>query len=253
VKPFSRNAVKSSPIERIPLKGMNHSQVMKINAVVPGYPIISYDLVKKDTLLIPGKLPLTPTKRLVVLVPSEEIHRFLLSNRIWHLATKSKLNVIYLALDSNAEETASQHRLLQDLATFSADREIKIETFISKEGTWMKAVQQITHPGDLLVCLDGHQISLNIFQHRSLGEELAEVSGQPVYLLEGILVNVATTKKIKIQNISAWIISICILAIFFLTQNWMDHQLAKPGSTIIILVSVLIEIFALYKVSDWIG
>ena len=224
----------------------------QIQAVVPGYGQLPVRVIAEDVLLIQDKLPLKPTKRLVVLVPSGEVDETTLARRVWQLATSSSFSVLYLALSPDVTQIAYQRRRLASLAALTSGENVQAHASVSAEKNWRLALEQILQSGDLLVCLTSHQVSEHLFWHRKLGEKLVETVGVPVYLFSGLKIGPAPQERQAIKDVLAWIASLSLLAAFFGIQVSIDRSIAEPLSTILLCLSVVVETYLFLKINEWI-
>ena len=206
-----------------------------------------------DVILIPDDLPMAPIRRLVVLIPPGEVDERSLARRVYHLASSSHNNVIYLAIDPESEISPLQRRQLASLASLTTGKDVYIEVKLCAEKTWFQALDKILGPGDLLVCLADHPVYDYFILRRKLGERLAGHVTVPVYLLNGVKVGRAPHTQQAIKEIEAWIAFFVILVSFFVLQVGIQRSTDKPAATILLCISVLVEVYFLWKINEWIG
>ena len=253
MKTFAMHSIEIAPGQPAALPVRHGDFPTPVMAVIPGYSKLPVAEVAEDVLLVPDRLPPVPTRRLVVLVPPGEIDENLLTRRVWQLAASSNLQVLYLALSPQYEYIASQRRQLAGLAARTADKDIHAQISLSAEQSWPQALEKIRRPGDLPICLAGHQVSKVLFGRKALGKHLAEIAGMPVYMLGGIKISAAPYRLPWIKETMAWTASIILLAAFFGLQVGIDRAIEKPISTILFLLSMLAEVYFLVKINEWIG
>jgi hypothetical protein len=253
--------MKSLSIQSIPIPS-GHSRVFQddppdqaaqIQVVVPGYARLPAHVIDEDILLVKEQSSLNPTRRLVVLIPPGEFDETALARRVWQLAASSSFSVLYLALSPDATQSAYQRRRLAGLAAVTSDQNVRAHSSVSAEKNWRKVLEQILTPGDLLVCLAGHFVTKRLFWHRSLGEELVETLDVPVYLFGRFKIGSIPQQRQTIREVLAWVAFILLLAIFFRVQVSIDRTIARPLSTLITSFSVVVEIYLLWKINEWIG
>ena len=227
--------------------------VAKTQAVVPGYAQLPASVVDGDTLLFRDKLPLNPTQRLVVLVPPGEVDEIALARHVWQLATCSCLRVLYLALSPDVAQAAYQRRRLAGLAALTSDQNIHAHASVFAEKNWQQALEQIWQPGDLVVCLANHQVSNHLIWRRNLGDQLFETLGMPVYLLGGCEISPVPLDWQGIKGLFSIMTSLSLVVVFFGVQVIIERSINRPLATILLSLSVLVEIYLLYKNNEWIG
>jgi hypothetical protein len=225
----------------------------QIQAVLPGYARLPTDVIEDDVLLIQDKLPLNPTHRLVVLVPCGEIDETALARRVWQLAGSSGFSVLYLALSPDVTQTAYQRRRLAGLAALTSGRDIHAHASVREEKNWRQALERTLQHGDLLVCLASHKVPEHLFWRRKLGEQLVETAGVPVYMFSGFKIVPVPQEWRAVREVLAWIGSLFLLAAFFGVQVSIDRAIDGPLATILLWISVGLEIYLLWKFNELIG
>jgi hypothetical protein len=223
-----------------------------IRTFLPGYNQLPASVVQNDRLLIPDRIPVTPTRRLVVLIPEGEIDNNALARRIWQLASSSGLSILYLALLPDHKSTY-QSRRLATLASLTASRESRPQTSVSQEKSWFKAVEKILRAGDVLICLKEHQLSRGVFFRKTLGEMLSAATAAPVYMLGGLEIVPNPQSNQITKTLLAWTVSISLMVVFFILQIVIDRFSVQPASTWFQFISVVVEIYLLWKVNEWIN
>lgn len=225
----------------------------QLQAVVPGYAQLPAGVIDEDILLVQDRFPLNPTQRLVVLVPPGEIDETILARRVWQLANSSCFNVLYLALSPDGTQTAYQRRRVVSLASMTSGQRFHSHGSVSTERNWQQALEHALQPGDLLVCLASHKIPKHVMWHTLLGKQLAITMGIPVYLFSGFKIAPAPQERQTIQEALAWIFSLLLIAAFFGIQVSIDRSIAGPLSTFLLWLSVVVEVYLLWKINELIG
>lgn len=226
---------------------------VQIQAVLPGYLAHPADGDKKDTLLVQDSRQLKPTRRLVVLVPPGEIDEPALARRVWQLAIDSCLGVLYLALCPDDLQVSHQRLRLADLAAVTSGRAVRAHAIVSEEKNWRLALAKVLAPGDVLVCLASHTITRYLAWRAPLGEQLAETAGVPVFMLDGFKIGQSPNQKQALKGLLAWIACVALLVGFFGIQVGIVRSTDQLLSSILLCLSVLVELYLLWKINDWIG
>lgn len=220
---------------------------------LPGYRELPEAAQLGDALILPNPVPVIPTRRLIVIVPPEEIDEDALVRRVWQLVANSPLEVLYLSLEPDDLYAAYQRRRLARMSSLTTSKEVRARTGMSTEKSWLRALLKLIRPGDLLVCLADYKIIDHYIWRRKLSEILAESTTVPVYLLAGLQVGSAIHQRQWFRDFVAWTASFVLIAIFFVLQVQTERMTTGSISTILLSMSVFIEIFLLYKINDWIG
>jgi hypothetical protein len=225
----------------------------KIRTIIPGYDQLPADEIRDDVLLFPEKSVLTPSRRLVVLVPRGGIAENALARRIWRLASASNLGVLYLTLSQDEEQVSYYRRRLTDLAMSTSDYKIRAYTNVSSGENWIDFVRRTLQPGDLVVCMTNHRFIHNFFQRRRLGEELFNIGKAPVYMLSGFRIGPAPEWEFFFKEVLAWVTSLLLIVAFLGLDVGIDHSTGGMLSKILIGLSIVGEFVLLLKVSEWIN
>ena len=224
-----------------------------LSALIPGVGKLAAAAFDGDVFLIPDNLPATPIQRLVVLIPPGDIDEQSVARRAYQLASGSHNNVLYLALDPRGEQAPFRRRQLASIASLTTGKEVNAEVRLCLEKTWFHALEKILAPGDLLVCLADHLIYDYFFLRRKLGERLADHVSVPVYLANGLNVGRTPETQQVAREMVAWTAFFILLVAFSVLQVNIQRSTEKPVSTIMLCLSVLVEIYSLWKINEWIG
>lgn len=222
-----------------------------VTTLMPGICTLPPATLLEDGLCIPDANVL-PARRLIVLVPIEDVDAFHLSRRVWQLAACSGLSVLYLALPLDEHPAVSLHRRLAELAALTSDKSVQARWMVGGAKSWRQALENVLQPGDLLVCLAGQRSAGWINRHLLLGEQMAKLLSLPVYLLGDVPLAVKQPPEWK-KELLGWVTSIALIAGFFVLQVNIDRTALRPVSTLILCLSVVVEIYLLGKVNEWIG
>jgi len=234
------------------IPGQSTALPAQIRAVLTGSSQLPQTALEADTLLVPDQLPPVPTRRLIVLVPAGEIDEHALARRVWQLAACSGLSVLYLALSPDADQVSYQCRRLVNLAALTTYPRVRADTNVHTEKNWSKVLRRTLQPGDLLVCL-AEDRTPGFFQRQALAKWLAMELSVTVYQLGDLQVKPALPSHNWIKDVLAWVTSITLIASFFWLQVGIDRSSAGSQATILLYLSVLIELFSLWKINEWIG
>lgn len=222
-----------------------------ITVFLPGFHQGGHGAHADDRLIIPDRIPVTPTRRLVVIMPDGELDDKALVRRIWELASTSGLNVLYLALSPGQNEAAYVRRHLADVASMTNYGPVGASTKIMVAGNWRQAVAEILHAGDLLVCVAKHRVAYRVLRRKMLGEVLSASFNVPVYLLGGLLIGPSRRRQKLVREVLAWLLFFAVIAGFSGSQIWIDQGYTKPLSTILLSISVVFELLLVFFINEW--
>jgi hypothetical protein len=192
-------------------------------------------------------------RRLVVLVPDGSLDENALAHKIWRLASISSLQVLFLGLSSDEENAPYFRRRLALLAAAINQGEVRARANVVVGEDWNRAVKNVLHSGDLLVCFARHMIPYRAIGRRNIGEVLAASFDVPVYLLGGLQVGRSPTQFQLVRSILAWSLSIAVLLAFGVLQIWISQNSNPSLSIMLICLSIVAEGITLFKLIEWIG
>jgi hypothetical protein len=225
--------------------------VQHIAGLLPGSPHGETDTLTGDRLIVPDRIPLTPTRRLVVLIPDAEFDQKALAKRIWELASRPEVNVLYLSLSPGPNDLARTRRRLTDLASMTNYGHVKASIKVKVGRNWAQAVAEILHAGDLLVCMARHRATYRVLGRKTLGELLSTSFDAPVYLLGGSLAGPSRQRQKLLRAVLAWLLFFAVIAAFAGIQIWIDQEYREPLSTILLCISVAFELSLVLMVNEW--
>ena len=191
------------------------------------------------SLLPSARLTSLPSERLVVLIPDEESVDNELAHRIWVLASPSGLQVLFLALCSDAGEEVNLRRQLVTQAAAIQDNRVSVGIQIEYGNDWIEKLKPVLRPGDTIVCFAGQQTG---WQHRPLSQVLSSNFKAPVHILSSPHPPPGDTKSGLLSQVVSWTGSIGIILGFFWIQVRIDQLPKDWAHTTLLCLSVAIEI-----------
>ncbi len=108
-----------------------------------------------DRLYVPPGEGQAAVRRLLVLVPQDAGLDAELAERAWRLASPTGLPVALVGLAHDSASEAQRRRQLASLAALTRDEGVPVTITLALEPTWLRAVQRLWRPGDLVVCFSG--------------------------------------------------------------------------------------------------
>jgi hypothetical protein len=253
MKTFAMHPTDISAGRALPFQASMSELSPQLSALIPGIGRLTAAALDGDAILIPDDLPVNPIRRLVVLIPPGDINEQSVARRVYQLASGSRNNVMYLALDPRGEQAPFRRRQLASLASLTTGKDVNTEVKLCIEKTWFQALDKILAPGDLLVCLADHLIFDYFFLRRKLGEQLAGHVSVPVYLANGLKVGRTPQTQQVVREMAAWTAFFILLVSFSVLQVGIQQSTEKPVTTIMFCLSILVEIYFLWKINEWIG
>jgi hypothetical protein len=230
-----------------------NSTTLSISTLLPGYPSKVAPEFESDFIIAPRRFPLSPTRRLVVLIPEGSLDENLLARKTWQLASPAALQVLLLGISPDGERASTMRRRLALLSANLVQAKVSASTSIVVGGNWNQALRKVIRKGDVLVCIARHKIAYYNILPRALGETLASAFEVPVYMLGGLKVGWSPVYLQRVRSMAAWGVSMFTLVAFAWLQIWISQNASKQLSSILICVSIVAEAITLLKANEWIG
>lgn len=175
--------------------------------------------------------------RLIVPVLEPDTDFSQLARRIWKLATSMCSNVLLIGISLDYLEEASIRRQLVTLAAAIQDSSVSVEAMVIGGVAWMRKMEAILRPGDMIVIQAKEEIST---ENRSISQELTSRLQVPVYILSSLQLPKYKRSGLLSQFI-LWLGAIGIMAGFFWIQVRIDQLPNDWAHTALLCVSVIIE------------
>ena len=220
---------------------------------LPGFPQEQNSAFREDYMILPARPPVTRSRRLVVLVPGGELKEDELGRKIWQLASKAALEIVYVALSPDIEYAPSLKRRLITLAASTNFANVRARPKILNGNNWEEALRDVIGPGDLVVSIADHKAPFRFVGRKTLGEVLSPALNLPVYMLGGIKVGQLPQQANLIKGFAGWCLSITTILAFGGLQIGLDRISANPDKTILLCLSLICEAFLIWKINEWLG
>lgn len=198
-------------------------------------------------------MALPAARRLVVLVPNQDIDVAAFARRIWSLAFPDRLDILLITLPADPDYLLTAERRLTTIAAILRDPRLHIESRVFSSRSWLKIARQVYQPGDVLVCPTEQTIAAGIGKCKPLGLALASTLKAPVYRLKDFYQQPAAVLPNWIKAIPYWIVVLATIAGFFKFEAVVNASVKGWVGTILLLVIVTIEVGLIYLWTSLIG
>lgn len=188
-----------------------------------------------------------PGQRLVVLVPDLESDPAELAAQIQALAAPRGLAVLLVAQSDSAHDLWATRRRLTTLAALvSAPPQVRVDTHATPTREWLKILQHVIAPGDMVVCSRRQSAALLWpWQRKPLAEVIRARFRVPVCELA----EVSSVSQRHPTNLAAlilaWVVPLAIIAVFAFFQVTIEAYTDGWVTTALLCGSALVEIIVL--------
>jgi hypothetical protein len=219
----------------------------EVSSLLPGVDACQM-VAPEDYFLLPERAVTGKTRRLVVLVPEDELDEQELSTKIWQMAAPGSLEVLFLCLAPGPEMEAYLHLRLSSLGSLTRDDRVRASFSFSSESTWLAAAAHVWRPGDLLVCYRS-QLGKSQRNGRGLGARLTESLGAPLYVINSLKTGPSQRQLRLRSEWIAWSAFLFTLAAFGWVQLQLSRSFVGHALTFFLISSVLVEAWVLWEIN----
>ena len=208
----------------------------KLTVVTSGRPAIA--LTDHSALL--------SVKRLIVIVPEEDVDEAQLSRQIWSLAANYHLDVLLISKVTNTDESMSARRRLTTIAAMTRDSHFKVEKQVVFSNRWDQALRPYWQQSDMILCPAEKTIENLFGKTTPLSQALSVHFKAPVYTFGGLYKPSTRHLPSWLRQIPFWLGFLIIISIFFYIEADVDQSIhGWVGQTLLIMV-MLVEIGLIY-------
>jgi len=189
---------------------------------------------------------LLTVKRLIVIVPEEDVDEAQLSRQIWNLAANYRLDVLLISVVSSADESLAARRRLTTIAAMIRAKQFKVEKQVVSSHRWEKALRPFWRQTDMVLCPAERTVK-NLFQRTiPLSQVLSDHLKTPVYTFGGLYQPSNRKRSPWLRELPFWVGFLIILSIFFYFEANVGQSVhGWVGQTLLVVV-MLIEIGFIY-------
>lgn len=185
-------------------------------------------------------------RRLIVIIPNQDVDEVKISRKILSLAFSRRLDVFLVTLvNDSAYESMARRRLVTMMTLLNGSLvNVKVEVVLGK--SWVETIGQICADGDIVVCPEELTASSRIGIRKPLGEVIMNKYKLPVVTYAGFFNDEYLNHSWFLHNIPYWIIIITLIVGFFTFE--LDINLTTMGrmGQILLFLIVIIEIGVIY-------
>ena len=186
--------------------------------------------------------PLSETGRLILVVPPGEVDLNALTARIWELAKAAGARVSLLGLYDHPAQELELRRRLATMSAMVNSSEVRADAEVVRGNDWVTAVRSRLRSGDMVVCCaepGGGSMA------KPMRQILESNLDAPVTILSGLTPEEKAPSKWGAQ-ILAWAGSLGILVGFFWLQIRMDQMPKDIGRTLLLLLTIPVEVWLIW-------
>ncbi|HXD11371.1 MAG TPA: hypothetical protein VN653_15000 [Anaerolineales bacterium] len=189
-------------------------------------------------LLVIQSLNMAAARRLVVLVPNQDVDEVAFAHEVWNLAFPPGLAVLLLGLCLNPNDEPRARRRLVTMAALIREPRVPVEMQLDFGRNWKPSLKDVLDSGDIVICPADQRVG--IFGE-PLDLSLAKL-GSPTITLPGLY---PVTRKLIprfIHESVFWAVSGAVLFVFFWLQGRILRLSEEWVKDTLLSLSVLLEL-----------
>jgi hypothetical protein len=134
-------------------------------------------------VILERNVRLPSANRLVVLMPEYPVDMSALGRIIRDLAYSRVPDVLLLSVVKEPFAGVHMANVLRYLYAMTHDPFLHVETSVQPGTTWMQAINQAWHPGDVFLCLSDHKVPWHVFWHKPIADLITDQMDAPVLVV----------------------------------------------------------------------
>jgi hypothetical protein len=192
-------------------------------------------------------------KHLIVLVPGELVETAKFARQIRWLALQQQRDVIYIARSNRNDDYMTTMRLLATVEAITRDGTFEVDSRQVEAGNWVKAIQSVYKPGDLIVCHEEQKVATGLGKKTPLNQHLAQQLHLPTNVLSGFYQGETFHIQPLLKSLIFWIGSLVIVLGFSLVEYRVDHLMSGAARILIMAILLVFESGLIYQLNKYSG
>lgn len=186
------------------------------------------------------------SSRLIVLLPQSMVGDMGFAQKIHRMANTAHHDVLYLTLLDDPDQGLSIARGIATMKAVTESNLIKAGSVQVSSYRWFDKLQQISRPGDTIVCQQEQTVKLGLFQTVPTSEYVAQNLTNPVVTVDGFYHPQQTVIKGWMRGLLFWLGALVIVIGFTLLE--LQADLAFPGFAhkLVLAAILLVEFGAIW-------
>jgi hypothetical protein len=185
-------------------------------------------------------------RRLVVVVPDQDLDAVSFSRAIRSLAVPGFLDVLLVTIVHNEENELASRRRLATMATLVRDFDYEVETQVVWSRSWTGALRDLARADDVVLCPPEMNVRKGLRDHELLGEAINRQLGLTVRPMAGFFQKGRPGIKRFLLMIGYWAVILGILAGFFALESDVTKVATGWVSQIFLILLMAAEIGTIY-------
>jgi hypothetical protein len=203
----------------------------------------AYPITRK---LLPNDGGGRSARRLVVLVPDQDVDAIRFSRAIRSVAIPETADVLLVTAVNSVESELAARRRLTTIASQVRDFDFKVEVRIVWNGSWIAAAREVACEGDRIACPPEMTVRAGLRKRQPLNVAIAHRLDLPVTPLPGFFQNSRSGFAQVLLRIGYWAVIVAIVAGFFVLESGASQAAQGWIGQMIVIVLMICELGAIY-------
>lgn len=180
--------------------------------------------------------------RLIVLLPECLAGDTELAHHINRMANRHARDVLYFPMLEDKTDPLSVSRRMTTMTAATAGEDITVSSRWISRRNWLKTLQEVYQPGDMLVCMAEQSVKTGFMQAMSMQEYLQSVVQIPCQAVSGFYHPVHDNARQWLFPVVIWTVALAIVIGFTVMEFNIDQSLHGVTRIILLLLAVGLEL-----------
>jgi hypothetical protein len=185
-------------------------------------------------------------RRLVVVVPNQDLDAVSFSRAIRSLADSHLMDVLLVTVVHNEEDELAARRCLATVSTLMRDFVYDIEAHVVWSRSWIAALEKLSHPSDLVLCPPELNIRTGLRKHEPLSAVISRRLGLAVRPMPGFYKEERVRITRFLLKLGYWVVILGILGGFFVLESDVTTVSTGWVSQVLLIILMAAEIGTIY-------
>lgn len=180
-------------------------------------------------------------KRLIVLLPDCLACNTDLARRIYQMADREALDVLYLVLVDHEENSLGIARCMATMKAITSANKLRVDVKLSKSGQWLETLRNTSDSGDVILCQEEQAFASGPFKTIPFSDFFSNQLNLPVRTISGFyhpFQDQATRWFFEVGSVVGFLV---ILALFTWLEINLDMVLDGTLAKISLIISFCTE------------
>ena len=188
-------------------------------------------------------------KRMIVILPESDAGNLSVAYKVHWIAVREQRDVVYLTLVKDMAEMMTCARRMATMKAATEGDHVFAVSKLVPAGEWLKTVQEIARPEDLLVCQEDQTVKTGFMQAQPASDYLARLLGNPIRTMPSDKPAWRGQAHRWLLGAAFWLGFFAIVAVFSLLEIQIDRTVQGGAHMVLLLMALGLEFGAIAALS----